>query len=678
MSEIADQWEGSPLPLGVTWQDAAQAYNFALYAKDAERVTLLLYGAADATVPLATIPLEFPANKTNRVWHARVRAETAGDARYYAYRIEGPVDPAQGLRYDAAKILLDPYARGVHFPPGHSRAAACLPGPNDGRAPLGVLPSRSSSPSAPRVPRPPRHDHDLVIYEMHVRGFTRSASSRVDPSARGTFAGIVAKIPHLKELGVTAVELLPVHQFDPDEGNYWGYMTLNFFSPHLLYASARSDGSPAEEFRAMVDALHAAGIEVILDVVYNHTTEMGHDGPTYSLRGIDNTVYYALDAGDPSTYTNHSGCGNDLRTAHPVVRHLVVDSLRYWALEMGVDGFRFDLASIFLRNEDGSLNLDDPPIISEISADPDLAGMRLIAEPWSGDGSGYVMGRSFPGCAWSQWNDRFRDTVRRFVKGDPGLVADVATRLYGSTDVFPDDLLAAYRRWQSVNFFDSHDGFNLCDLVSYTNDGQNSWDCGAPGTADVPSPVAELRQRQARNFCALLMLANGSPMFVAGDEFLHTQRGNPNPWNQDNETTWLDWSMATSHADLLRFFRGMIALRKAHPAVGRGRGWREEVTWFGVEGALDTGPSSRALAYHLDGRPASDCNLYVLINMESNPREFRIQVPGPWWRAVDTALLPPAEISEPGSEPAWDGGTYPVGARSVVVLVSERGTTPPH
>jgi glycogen operon protein len=293
-------------------------------------------------------------------------------------------------------------------------------------------------------------------------------------------------------------------------------MTLNFFSPHAPYSVAGTPEGALSEFRCMVDELHKAGIEVLLDVVYNHTAEMGNGGPTYSFRGIDNSTYYALSPTDLSSYVNFSGCGNDLRTAHPAVRLLVVDSLRYWATSIGVDGFRFDLASIFARNEDGSLNSEDPPIVSEISGDPDLAEVRLIAEPWDA-ASGYLMGRAFPGRSWCQWNDHFRDTARGFVKGDPGLVPDLMTRLYGSTDLFPDTLVDADRRYQSINFIDCHDGLNLCDLVSYTNEAQRSWNCGYEGTQIVPTEVAAIRRRQVRNFCCLLMLSNGVPMFVAGD-----------------------------------------------------------------------------------------------------------------------------------------------------------------
>ena len=541
-----DGSEGKPWPLGCSHNESDRSYNFALYSKQATSVTLLLYDNGDVARPLRVLPFTFPGNKTGRVWHMRVPSDVVGGARYYAYQVDGPFDPGSGQRFDKTKILLDPYAKGVFFPPAFSRDAAMEAGSNAGKAPLGVLPDGLLAPPPGRPPVP-RHGHDLIIYEMHVRGFTRRANSTVPEGARGTFAGVVAKIPYLRELGITAVELMPVQQFEPGTNNYWGYMTLNFFSPHAPYSAAGTAEGAVVEFRAMVDELHKAGIEVLLDVVYNHTAEMGSGGPTYSFRGIDNSTYYALSPTDLSSYVNFSGCGNDLRTAHPAVRLLVVDSLRYWATSAGVDGFRFDLASIFARSEDGTLNSEDPPIVSEISGDPNLAVVRLIAEPWDA-GSGYLMGRAFPGRSWCQWNDHFRDTARGFVKGDAGLVADLMARLYGSTDLFPDTLVDADRRTQSINFIDCHDGLNLCDLVSYTNDGQRSWNCGHGGSRNVPTDVVLLRRRQVRNFCCLLMLSNGVPMFVAGDEFMHTQNGNPNVYDQDNETTWLDWGLTETNA----------------------------------------------------------------------------------------------------------------------------------
>lgn len=669
MAKNGESLEGKPWPLGCCWNDAAQSYNFALYSRDASSVALLLYDDREFTTPLHVLPFVFPANKTGRVWHQQVPAASAANARYYAYQVDGPFAPELGQRFDRDKILLDPYARGVFFPPGFSRVAAIGPGSNAGKAPLGMLPARAAAPPS-AVLQLPRHTHDLIIYETHVRGFTRRDNSKVGEHERGTFAGIVAKIPYLKELGITAIELMPVQQFEPHKGNYWGYMTLNFFSPHAQYSvDGTSDGAWAE-LRRMVEALHAAGIEVFLDVVYNHSSEMGDGGPTYSFRGIDNSTYYALSPTDLSTYANFSGCGNDMRTAHPAVRRLVVDSLRYWAETTGVDGFRFDLATIFARSEDGSINTDDPPIVAEIGGDPDLADLRLIAEPWDA-ASGYLMGRAFPGRSWKQWNDHFRDTARSFVKGDAGLVGDLMTRLYGSTDLFPDTRLDAERRDQSINFVDCHDGLNLCDLVSYTNDDEHSWNCGHEGSHDVPAEVAALRKRQVRNFCCLLMLSNGVPMFVAGDEFMHTQDGNANPYDQDNETTWLDWNLATTNADILRFFRMMIGFRKAHPVIGRSTGWGSACSWHGTNGGdADLSPDSRSLALHLRGAPSGDVDIYFMINAHWDTLSFSLPQAARWRRLADTSLASPTDIVEEADAPPLDRASYDVGPRTMAILIS--------
>jgi glycogen operon protein len=526
----------------------------------------------------------------------------------------------------------------------------------------------------------PRHTHDLVIYEMHVRGFTRRANSGVTADRRGTFAGIIDRIPYLKDLGVTAVELLPVHQFDPQERNYWGYMTLGFFAAHQQYA-AGGLAAAADEFRDMVRALHEAHIEVILDVVYNHTAEAGDDGPTYSFRGIDNSTYYLLDMGS-GRYLNDTGTGNMLRTAHPHVRQMVLDSLRFWAHEMHVDGFRFDLASIFTRRHDGSIDLEEPAMITEISSDPDFAHLRLIAEAW--DVSAYQLGRAYPGLTWMQWNGKFRDDVRSFVKSDGSLVPDLMRRLYGSDDLFPGSAAEAYRPQQSVNFITAYDGFSLYDLVAYNtkhneangHDGgdgardNRSWNCGVEGDIGASPEVMTLRRRQAKNFCALLMLANGTPMISAGDEFLNTQGGNNNPYNQDNETTWLDWDRIGQFADVHRFFREMIAFRKRHPSIARRRFWRGDVRWYGTQGEVDMNSWSRTLAYCLRGAPAGDQDIYVMINAYWETLDFAIQegAPGTWSRVVDTFLTSPEDIASPGTEPVVPGGSYRVGPRSIVVL----------
>ncbi|MEO8905737.1 MAG: isoamylase [Polyangiaceae bacterium] len=665
---LAD-WErddGAPFPLGVSFVAEEDAFNFALYSKQARAVTLLLYGASDFVNPVLECSFAVPQNRTGRVWHQRVPASRMAAACYYAYRVDSALPPGTwGDASDARKVLLDPYARGVFFPPDFERAAACVPGSNAGKAPLGLLPSRVRT-----VPRPhrvgPRYGHELVIYELHVRGFTHRANSGVPVDQRGTFSGVIAKIPYLKELGITAVELMPVHQFDPSEGNYWGYMTLNFFTPHHLYVQGGQPEHALAEFKTMVDALHAAGIEVILDVVYNHTTEAGRGGPTYCFRGIDNSSYYALDAAGHEQ--NYSGCGNDLRATHPVVRRLITDSMRYWAQETQIDGFRFDLASMLGTTgdeDDGSgphYNYDASPLIAELALDPSFADLRLIAEPWDAGGA-YLLGRAFPAKTLAQWNDRFRDEIRKFGKGDSGMVGPLAARLYGSTDLFPDDLPETYRRWQSVNFVNAHDGLNLHDLVSYDVDGQNSWDCWLGSAADT----ALLRRRQVKNFCALLLLSNGTPMFVAGDEFMHTQQGNRNPYDRDDETTWLDWDLATQNADIVRFFRLMIALRKSFPLLGRSYGWGTAVSFFGVTGAPDYSAASRALAFALLD-PERGQALYVMINSHFEPLSFTIESPGPWRRIVDTLRPSPDDIAVLAEAPRVADPVYEVGPRSVVVL----------
>ena len=672
--------EGSCHPLGVSFIADDQAYNFAIYSKHATSVTLLLFTSDEPVVPAHRISFDPGINKSARVWHRRVEAAVVDAADYYAYQIDGPDDPAGGHRFDKEKLLLDPYARAVFFPPSHSRTHASQPGPNFGQAPLGMIHVDSDNFDWGDDSRP-RHGHDAVIYEMHVRGFTQRDNSGVAAAHRGTFSGVIDKIPYLLELGVTVVELLPVFQFDPDEHNYWGYMTLNFFAPHHLYGQGEDSVTAINEFKAMVKSLHQADIEVILDVVYNHTTEGGVDGPNYSFRGIDNSTYYLLEA-DRRIYRNDAGTGNVLHTANRHVRSFVMDSLRYWVEEMHVDGFRFDLASIFTRNSDSSINIEDPPIISAIRSDPILADVRLIAEAW--DMGAYQLGKAFPGVTWQQWNGRFRDDVRRFVKSDPGLVNTLITRIYGSDDLFPDDLFNAYHAYQSINFINAHDGFNLYDLVSYdqkkneanghnNTDGSNdnhSWNCGHEGNKGVPESVMRLRMRQIRNIFSLLMLANGIPMFLAGDEFGHSQSGNNNPYNQDNETTWLNWGKLQENRDLFRFCRQMISFRKAHPSLSRSRFWQEDVSWFGIDGAPDRGYYSRSLALWLRGSSQNDDDLYIMINAYWQPLNFTIKATGDnvWVRIVDTSLNSPNDIAEPGQELELAGNSYSVNPRTVVIL----------
>ncbi len=656
---MATSWtavEGSPAPLGLTYIASENAYNFALYSNHATGVTLLLYSEADVLKPVDTFTLQFPRNKTGRVWHCRLPAARVQKAQYYAYSVDGPFDPSQGNRFDKDKILLDPYAKAIHFPPAHSREAASQPGSNAGKAPLGII-STTSLPFDWTGDSRPRHGHDTVVYELHVKGFTARENSGVTADKRGTFAGVIDKIPYLQDLGVTVVEILPVYQYDPKENNYWGYMPLHFFSPHQSYAADKAPVAEFNEFRRMVKAFHSAGMEVVLDVVYNHTTEKDETGPNYCFRGIDNASYYLLKP-DRAVYRDDAGTGNVLRCANAAVRRMMLDSMSFWVEEMHVDGFRFDLASIFTRNDDGSVNLEDPPVIFEITSNSICEKVRLIAEAW--DLVTYQLGRNFPGITWHQWNGKFRDEIRQFVKSDNGMVGALMRRLYGSDDLFPDDLALGYRPFQSVNYICSHDGLNLKDLVSYS--GANySWNCGYEGDQNVPADVAALRKRQMKNFCALLMLANGTPMFCMGDEFMNTQGGNPNPFDQDNETTWLDWSLKTQNADMFRFFQKMIAFRKAHPAIANSTFWRDQVHWYGVDGGPDLSFDSHSLAYRLD-------DIYVMINAWWEPLDFTIQEgqAKDWNRVVDTTLTSPDDIGNPV---ALNKLTYRAGPRSVVVLV---------
>ena len=687
-SELPTSWastEGTPSPLGVTWVEEDHAYNFALYSKHAWGVTLLLFAEDDVVTPLLQCDLNHLRNKSGHVWHCRVRKDRADAARYYAYRVSGP-PPAVATewhRFDSDKVLLDPYATSVFFPESFDRNAAAKPGSTAGKAPLGYLSVFESSFDW-AGDRRPVHESDTVIYELHVRAFTMNPNSGVSEQRRGTYRGIIEKIPYLKDLGITVVELMPVLQNDPQEGSHWGYMPLNFFAPDQRYAGSGPLCGQHDEFREMVRALHQADIEVVTDVVYNHTAEGDAAGPVHSFRGIDNSTYYVISRAEPGRYENFSGTGNTLHCANRAVRRLVLDSLRHWAHDMRVDGFRFDLASVFVRNSDGSMNFDDPMLTADVMSDPGLAHLRLIAEPWDAAGL-YQLGRSFPAHTWFQWNGRFRDDVRRFVRGEPGFVAALMSRLYGSADLFPDDREHAYHPYQSVNYVTCHDGFTLYDLVAYdkkrnwANGHQNtdgpsddySWNCGWEGDLDVPPDVMTLRKRQVKNFCALLFLSNGTPMFRAGDEFLQTQHGNSNPYNQDNETAWLDWSRLAQYPDVHRFFKLAIAFRKAHPSLGRSRFWRDDVQWHGVGPSTDLSYQSHSLAFHLKGRSQGDRDMYVMINS--------------YWESLDFRRSSHTErhmgqgdrygIRKPQRLPgAWGGGgtdfdRVSVGSRSIVVLL---------
>ncbi len=681
MSRKWHQVEGFPNPQGSTYIPEEKAYNFSLYSKNATRVKLLIYGD-DVEIPIREYEFNPKINKTQRIWHLKVKEREIESAKYYGYRLWGPNSHDKNLfhSYDPNKILLDPYAKNVFFPEKFSRDAASYHGKNDGKAPLAVLPPKDHnsgesiegiSTGHPKL----HHDYDLIIYELHVRQFTANPNSGVKGDHRGTYQGIIDKIPYLKELGITAVELMPVQQWDPLEGSSWGYMTLNFFSPHKQYSSNQDIDGHLKEFKRMVNALNDAGIYVILDVVYNHTTEGDLIGPTYSFKGIDNSEYYLTHRRNGHwDYANFSGTGNTFYSAKSQSRRLILDSLRYWFTEMNVDGFRFDLGSIFALDTNGTYRTDFYTVIDQISNDPILRDIILIAEPWDGDldDQGYLLGKSFPGVRWKQWNDRTRSCYRQFVKGDNGKVTELMKRLYGSNDIFPgpeEDLKLANKPPQSLNYITSHDGLTLYDMVSYTDPEHLSWDCGWEGVDVVPPKVMELRKQQVKNYITLLMLSNGTPMFRAGDEFLQTQLGQRNPYNVDDETVWLDWDNVEIHKDIFEFFKKIIRFRIDHPSIGRGRFWQEDVLWFGPDGQIDERDCSHTLAYFLSGKnhelELHDDDLYVMINAYWEPVDFKVMVEGNWSRIIDTSQ----SNKKPEKVKSNHKRTYKVNPRSIVVLL---------
>src|SRR5215468_2941580 len=569
---------GHSSPLGATVVDGG--VNFSLFSRSATGVELLLFDRDDDARPARVLRLDPAANRTYHYWHVCVPGVQPG--QLYGYRVAGPSDPAHGMRFDPAKVLLDPYGRGVVVPKNYSRAAARQAGDNAATAMKSVVVDVHTYDweGDTLLQRPSLR---TIVYEMHVRGFTRHPSSGVAEQTRGTFAGLIAKIPYLQPLGITAVELLPVFQFDaqdapPGQVNYWGYAPVSFFAPHQAYSSRQDALGPVDEFRDMVKALHRAGIEVILDVVFNHTAEGDQQGPTLSFRGVDNTTYYILE-NDGARYANYSGTGNTLNANHPIVRRMIIDSLRYWVEVMHVDGFRFDLASILARDASGQ-PLPDPPVLWDIESDPVLADTKLIAEAW--DAAGLYQVGSFIGDSWKEWNGRFRDDLRSFFRGEEGSAARLADRLIGSPEIYGHKEREAE---QSVNFVTCHDGFTLNDLVSYNQkhnelngednrDGSNdnrSWNCGVEGPSDRLE-VEKLRNRQAKNFLAATILSLGMPMLLMGDEVRRSQGGNNNAYCQDNQTSWFDWALVEKHADLHRFVRLILArrsLRTTDPELRR-------------------------------------------------------------------------------------------------------------
>jgi glycogen operon protein len=687
----ASMTSGRSGPIGATVVDGG--VNFSVFSRNATGVDLVFFDREDDARPARVIPLDPASSRTYHYWHAFV--PTIQPGQIYGYRVRGPFDPANGMRFDGAKILLDPYGRGIVVPRNYSREAGGRPGDNCAVAMKSAVVDPSSYDWEGDTPL--KHPSArTIIYEMHVRGFTRHSTSGLSENVRGTYAGLIQKIPYLKQLGVTAVELLPVFQFDPQDcppgkTNYWGYAPVSFFAPHLAYSSRQAPLGPVDEFRDMVKALHREGIEIILDVVFNHTAEGDQAGPTFSLRGLDNSIYYILES-DRARYTNYSGTGNTLNANHPIVRRMILDSLRYWVQEMHVDGFRFDLASILARAPSGQV-LPNPPVLWDIESDPVLAGTKLIAEAW--DAAGLYQVGNFVGDSWKEWNGRFRDDVRSFFRGEEGSVPRLADRLVGSPEIYGHKEREAEA---SVNFVTCHDGFTLNDLVSYdqkhneqngeeNRDGSNdnrSWNCGVEGPSSDPA-VEKLRNRLAKNFLTITTLSLGMPMLLMGDEARRSQGGNNNAYCQDNETSWFDWTLVEKHADLHRFVQLLLARRSL-----RSTNWeRQRVSlnhllrgatkaWHGTKlNQPDWSKPSHSLALSANVWKENLC-FHLILNAYWEPLEFELPEPSeanrnPWRRWIDTSFESPQDIVDWPTAPTVSGRIYRVGPRSLVVLIAAPG-----
>ncbi len=672
---------GASYPLGASVRGSG--VNFSVFSEHADAVELLLFDAPGDAAPSRVVELDHDTQETAHYWHCFI--EDIGPGQLYGWRTYGPFEPSIGHRFDGVSLLLDPYTRAVANTAHYQRARR--PTANDYSASMKSVVHGDGYDWQGDAPLA-RPFSQTVIYEMHVAGFTKHPSSGVEDGIRGTYRGLIEKIPYLVDLGVTAVELLPVFQFDARDApgkldNYWGYSPISFFAPHGAH-SASGDGLAAvDEFRDMVRALHSAGLEVILDVVYNHTAEGDHRGPTQSLRGLDNQTYYILDA--KGRYANYSGCGNTVNANAAVVRRLILDSLRYWVREMHVDGFRFDLASILARDSDGE-PMSSPPLLWDIETDPVLARTKLIAEAW--DAAGLYQVGDFFGHHYKEWNGKFRDDVRGFFRGDNGTVRQVAQRVIGSPDVYGHRDGSPER---SVNFVTSHDGFTMNDLVSYSTkhnaangegnrDGDNhnlSANYGEEGPSSDPA-IERLREQQIRNFFTITLVSLGAPMLLMGDEIRRTQHGNNNAYCQDNETSWFDWSQVETHGGLRRFVRELIRLRRSlvmhqHRGDRTLRSVLKSATvlqWHGTQlGRPDWAGHSHSIA--MESRGPSGV-FYLIMNAFSGSLTFELPDPGPagWRRLVDTSCASPADICNWADAPVVTASSLEVPAHSVTILAA--------
>ena len=674
---------GNPFPLGAT--PTADAVNFSVFSAHAKAIHLLLFDSEAAPKASRVLSLNPETNRTGHYWHIHLPGILPGQV--YAYRADGPFIPDYGYRFDPEKVLLDPYGKAV-CTANYNRSLAIARGDNEAFSLRNIVADLA------------RYDwegdrplclpfRETVIYELHVGGFTRNPNSGISREKQGTYAGLIEKIPYLRELGVTAIELLPVCQFDSQDApagleNYWGYSPINFFAPHLGYSSCHSPLACLDEFRDMIKALHRANIEVILDVVYNHTSEGGEGGPTICLKGLDNSLYYTLSA-DRRRYADFTGTGNTLNANQSIVRRLILDSLRYWVSEMHVDGFRFDLASVLSRDEHGT-PISNSPVFWDIDSDPILAGTKLMAEAW--DASGLYQVGSFSKDRWTEWNGRFRDDVRSFLKSDRGKVFQVRQRLLGSPDLYAS---GSQPPESSVNFVTSHDGFTLNDLVSYNkkhneNNGEGnrdgtdynlSWNSGYEGPTTDPE-IEALRERQIRNAHTLTLVAVGIPLLGMGDEVRRTQRGNNNAYDQNNLISWFDWDLCRSNAGLRRFVTLLIRLRRQFAANFRGTSvtMREflaqtHIDWHGVHlFSPDLSDESRTLAatIHFQDEPT----FHLMLSAFWEPLKFAVPVISKagagWTRLIDTSQPAPKDFLIASTEPVQR--EYLVRPRSSVLLIN--------
>jgi glycogen operon protein len=705
---------GNPLPLGAN--AGPEGVNFAIFSRHATAITLCIYRDSRDSEPEFSYTLDHRLNRTGDIWHCRLRG--AGSGTLYLWRADGPYDPLAGLRFNHNKALVDPYARAMtdDFPMNHIAAYAYDPDSemldlsfsetrNDGTMPKAIVVADDFDWQGDRPLNYPLRN--CILYETHVKGLTMHPSAGV--ANPGTYRGVVEMIPYFRELGVTSLEFLPVQEFDEFENfrhnpttgerlrNYWGYSTIAFFAPKCSYSSDRSYGGQVGEFKYMVRELHKAGLEVILDIVFNHTAEGKELGPTINYRGLDNGMYYMLDE-EKRYYKNYSGCGNTLNCNHPVLRSLIMDCLHYWVCDMHVDGFRFDLGSILGRDSTGKL-LENPPVVERIAEDPLLRDTKIIAEAWDAGGA-YQVGW-FPGNRWAEWNDRFRDDVRKFWRGEPKSVTQLATRLTGSSDLY---LRNDRKPFHSINFMTAHDGFTLNDLVSYSrkhneangennhdgNDSNLSANHGIEGPSANPD-IERLRNRQVKNFLATLLLSAGTPMILGGDELRRSQKGNNNAYCQNNEISWYDWTCLQKHADIHRFCARLIDFRKRHHALRRPDFFKgtdgdenaiPDITWYDETGGFpDWSAVDLRIAALIDGSRDDCCgeiddnHVYMAFNASPEASVFvipRLPDGKTWSRAIDTSLDSPEDCVEPGCEVTLEPlEAYRVESRSLVVLLSE-------